>query len=69
MIVSADLLRGGMIVIDSQTKCKWFVKHVGSEFIHLRDVDPPIETEAAPVYFHTNWRIRPTSTVKFLIID
>ncbi len=65
MILKACELRGGDIVIDSKNKQKWFVKHVG-EFIHLRDVDPPIETDGAPVYFRTNWRIRPTSDVLFM---
>lgn len=68
MILKADQLRKGTIVIDSKNKQRWFVKDIG-EFITLRDVDPPIETDGAPVYFRTTWRIRPSSDLMFLLIE
>ena len=65
MILKACELRRGDIVYDNKYKQKWFVKHVG-EFITLTDMDPPIETDEAPVYFHTIWRMIPTSDVLFM---
>jgi hypothetical protein len=66
VILKANELRKGNVVYDSKNRLKWFVKDIGNGFITLKDMDPPIETDGAPVYFHTTWRIRSTSDILFL---
>jgi len=69
MILKANELRTGSIVYDSKNKCKWFVKSISNGLITLVDVDPPVETDEAPVYFRTTWRIRPTSDILFMEVS
>lgn len=66
MILKACELKRGYVVYDSKNKQKWLVKDINKGLITLRDVDPPIETDGAPMYFRTTWRIRTTSDILFM---